>query len=64
MVIAPFTAGIQRLAVLRSTEGGNSLAVAIGLLASCAGVKRRSCKRRNTVNVQHSLVYAFQNRSE
>jgi hypothetical protein len=29
MVIAPVTAGIQRLAVLRSSEGGNSLAVSV-----------------------------------
>jgi len=48
----------------RWEQSGSISNVVIGLLASCAGVKRRSCKRNNTANVQHSLVYAFQNRSE
>lgn len=48
----------------RWEQSGSIFIVVIGLLASCAGVKSRSCKRRNTANVSGSVVYAFQNRSE
>jgi len=48
----------------RWEQSGSISIVVIGLLASCARVKRRSCKRRNTADVSRSVVYAFQNLSE